>query len=1408
MKRLPVLFISAFVLLFLSAAPAAKAYGASGSSVDFLAEYEAIFYDSYDGLVSAEINAVCQTPDGYIWVGTYSGLYRYDGYRFERADLDDRILNCMTLFVDKKGRLWVGTNDSGVGCYDPNTKKMVFYTPSEGLSAYSIRSMCEDAAGNIYIGTVSSLSILHPDGSIESFDKWSTITGIRSLSYIGDGTVAGVTNGGTLFFVQNERLVYSGVFSEAGIYYTSISRGSSDELLIGTSAPLLERIKWNGSGIDTISVIHTKDIAYYNDILYDEKFGGFFFCAENGMGFLDKTSEKVTYLMQNTFESSVSGVIKDYQGNIWFVSNKQGIIEYSKNPFTDIFVKAGIKREVVNAVAVYKNEIFIGTDNGIRVVDKKTYAEKKYSYLTRFEGVRVRHITPDSQGNIWVSTYGIDGLLKIKPNGSITAFNEETKHTLGGRFRYCMECSDGTMLAASNMGLNFIKKGRITKTLGGADGLSTAQILTMLECEDGSILAGSDGDGIYRIKDGSVTDHIGEEDGLSTLVVLRIVPLKNKDFLYVTSNALFYDNGKGQIKKLDSFPYSNNYDAFITVNDEVWVSSSAGIYIVRLSDLIENTANNYTLLDYSCGFTTSLTANAWNTTLPENNSLLLCCTDGVREISPDNYALAKNDYFIRLESISYDDTDIEPESDGSYLLPSGEGRISIIPAILNYSLSNPLVRVYLNRTRDEGITTYQSSLSNLEYTNLPYGSYTLHIQILDSISRQLLREETFSIYKKPMLTELLAFRVLSVLLGMLFVAFVVWRAISATIIRRQYDEIRIAKDEAERANSAKSRFLANMSHEIRTPINTILGMDQMILRQDRSTPKDAYISKTLEYAVSIRRASESLLALVNDILDLSKIESGKMNLVEQEYDTIDWLRSITTMIRVRSQEKNLEFYTDIDPSLPKRMYGDDGKIKQVVLNLLTNAVKYTEKGSFTLSIRVTERTDVSCRIHYSVSDTGIGVRPEDMDKLFSAFERLEEQRNSGIQGTGLGLDISRQFVELMGDELRCESTYGKGSVFFFDATQNIIDNDSIGEFTEEEDASSDSSVYVPLFVAPDARILVVDDNEMNLTVIKGLLEATHVHLDTATSGRECLEKISEIEYHIVLLDHMMPEMDGVETLHELRKTHPTLPVVALTANAATSGENYYIKEGFTDYLAKPVDGRKLEGTIKALLPEAILKDPGDYTPSASSAYETASPDGSSNDDILFERIENAGLLSISDGINFCGSKKAFLAALNTFYETLSAKACEIENAFNNEDYSLFTIKVHALKSSARILGISDLSLQAEALENAGKAEDHAFIKEHTPQLLSLYHLCKEKLSFLSSDGGGEADMRPEADPGTVSDAYEALRDVISMMDYDSVEMILDSLSEYKLSDDDQKRIDEIGKNLRALDWEAMEALLP
>ena len=427
------------------------------------------------------------------------------------------------------------------------------------------------------------------------------------------------------------------------------------------------------------------------------------------------------------------------------------------------------------------------------------------------------------------------------------------------------------------------------------------------------------------------------------------------------------------------------------------------------------------------------------------------------------------------------------------------------------------------------------------------------------------------------------------------------------------------KKEIEELNRAENHFFSSMSHEIRTPINTIIGLNEITLRGD--IPEDV-----AENARNIQGASKLLLTLINDILDISKIKSGKMEIVNAAYETGTLFSEIVNMIWVKTREKGLEFKLHVDPSIPSMLCGDEVRIKQILINLLNNAVKYTSEGSVTLSVRCERQGVNRVLVWYSVEDTGQGVKKENIPYIFNAFQRVDEEKNRHIEGTGLGLSIVQQLVELMGGEISVNSVYTKGSKFIVSLEQDIVDDKELGTFTlaSRTRARSDGP-YRQSFEAPDAHILVVDDNEMNLVVVTKLLAETKIQIDTASSGAECLKLTQSHHYDCILMDHMMPEMDGIECLHALREQPGGLcqgvPVVALTANAGSDNQLLYKKEGFSGYLAKPVGGALLEAAVLSVLPKKLV-----------SLCEEVEQPNLEKDVLIFERAKRRSILVTTDSV--------------------------------------------------------------------------------------------------------------------------------------------------------------------------------
>ena len=442
-------------------------------------------------------------------------------------------------------------------------------------------------------------------------------------------------------------------------------------------------------------------------------------------------------------------------------------------------------------------------------------------------------------------------------------------------------------------------------------------------------------------------------------------------------------------------------------------------------------------------------------------------------------------------------------------------------------------------------------------------------------------------------------------------------------VTRLYEEenelSRQQKKEIEELNKAENNFFSSMSHEIRTPINTIIGLNEIILRGD--IPEDV-----AENAKNIQIASKMLLTLINDILDLSKIKSKKMEIVNVSYETGALFSEIVNMIWIKAKEKGLEFRLHVDSSIPSMLCGDEMRIKQILINLLNNAIKYTSRGTVTLSIRCERVALNRVRVWYSVEDTGQGVKKENIPYIFNAFKRVNEEKNRHIEGTGLGLSIVHQLVDLMGGEISVNSVYTKGSTFLVMLEQDIVDDKELGTFTLASRVRANAGEqYRQSFEAPGAHILVVDDNEMNLMVVKKLLLQTKIQLDTALSGAECLRLTQIQHYDAILMDHLMPEMDGIQCLHALR-TQPgglcqDVPVIALTANAGSDNQLLYRKEGFSGYLAKPVSGALLEAGVLSILPKELVK-----------LSEDTSQSEIGKDVLIFEQTQRRSLMITTDSV--------------------------------------------------------------------------------------------------------------------------------------------------------------------------------
>ncbi len=633
------------------------------------------------------------------------------------------------------------------------------------------------------------------------------------------------------------------------------------------------------------------------------------------------------------------------------------------------------------------------------------------------------------------------------------------------------------------------------------------------------------------------------------------------------------------------------------------------------------------------------------------------------------------------------------------------------------------------------------------------------------------------------------------LLGVVWVglfALLIFNFVIMMIYNRKLSE---AAEEANQANEAKSYFLSTMSHDIRTPMNAILGLNEMVLR-------DSHDENIISYSESIRTAGNTLLGLINDILDFSKIEAGKMDIINVDYSFVSLLNDLVNMIQKKAEDKGLAFNIDVDREIPSVLSGDEIRIKQVILNILSNAVKYTKEGSVTFSVGYEKSADNADLVilKVSIADTGIGIKPEDMDRLFKAFERIEEQKNRNIEGTGLGMTIAQSFLSMMGSQLHVNSTYGEGSVFSFDLEQKVVKWDPVGDYEEAfKQSLSERHGYREKFTAPHAKVLVVDDTPVNLTVFTSLLSRTKIQIDTAESGDAAIAMYKNKHYDVIFLDHMMPGKDGIETLAEMRSLKETpndeTKVICLTANAISGMRKMYIDAGFDDYITKPINPERLESMLLAYIPKGKIAPPDD--------------DAGEDDVLIPDFVFSIPELDIGSGLSHCGSKRSYMTTLKMYLDTASGNADELEKYWKAGDIKNTTIRVHELKSTSRVVGALALGDHAAALEKAGDAEDVELLKKEMPGLLEEYRKLASSLEPLNEkeDKNPDDDTRPLISGDYLEEAYTALSQFCASYDFDSVTHVVESLSTYRMPEDEVTRYELLVKAVDNYDYDLIPGII-
>ena len=742
-KRVAAVLVAAGIGLTLFAAPPAKAEETVISPEINYNDYVQTIYSSQNGLPCGEANDIAITGDGIMWIGTYAGLYRYNGREFRWMDGFDSVRNVNCLYVDEEGRLWIGTNDNGLSIVI-NEQVVNVIDQSQGLPANSVKSIIKSSDGYYYIGTTGSMQILTLNNGLKKLNTLTEASYVDHSAADENGNVAAVNNNGVLFLMQQGQIVNSRQLPESQAVFKSCTFDPDGYLLAATTENEIYKFDIARGWFELKRVYRCPELKSIKNLQYIES-GELFVCADNGIGLIHNGEfEKIN---TNDFNNSIDNMLMDYQGNLWFTSSRLGLLRLAPSDFRDIYSTAGMDNRVTNTVVQWQGAYYIGTDKGMDAVDLKGKHPITNELTERFAGIRIRCMLVDSEDHLWVCTYG-SGLAEIEPDGTEHLYNKDNG-AFGNRARVVTQLRDGTILAAGDTGLSFIRDHRIEDTIVYAEGRISSMVLTITELPDGRILAGTDGNGIAIIEDREVTRMLTRLNGLSSEVILRtVLDARTGGVFVVTSNGLCYMNTDDIIRQLDNFPYFNNYDVWIKGMDTLFVLSSAGIYIVDRNELLSGRDNiNYELLDTRRGLNSSLTANAWTWFNDETGELYLPCDTGIFVINTNTFYSGTTVYRMSVPTVKLDGTTMRVDRHTTLKIPRGISRVELYPEVINYSIQDPNVGYKMDGFDSGWTIVPQASLNSIVYTNLPTGDYTFHLAVFDNNQENIIAERSYSLTK-------------------------------------------------------------------------------------------------------------------------------------------------------------------------------------------------------------------------------------------------------------------------------------------------------------------------------------------------------------------------------------------------------------------------------------------------------------------------------------------------------------------------------------------------------------------------------------------------------------------------------------------------------------------------------------
>ncbi|AEF86017.1 putative multi-sensor hybrid histidine kinase [Treponema primitia ZAS-2] len=1383
----------------------------------FLSNHVQTVYNSSNGFPSDEANTVLQTSDGYLWFGGYSGLTRFDGNSFKTFNAvsndDFPSSNVRALLEGADHTLWIGTSESGVVSYRGG--KFKIFNQAQELPSNMIRAIVKDSSGTMYFGSSNGLFSIDREERLTLIPlDTDRVPYIISLAMDSKNNILGILNSGELFIrtVTGKTMILN-----PDLIFYSVDVLSNDQIVIGCQNNRVLFATLDGEKISyseyTVPLNNCKNA-------FEDKQQRIWITADNGIGFFG--TDKLFYPVETLgLQGFFTEIIQDYENNYWITSSEGGAIILAESPFSNINQFLGISEFAVQSILLDGDYYYFASNSGLLITDKQ--GNIRNTPLTRqLNNIRVRSIYRDSSGIIWIGAYSKYGIIRYDPKTELfTGYLDDTSETTA-RVRVVTELANDTIAVGTVDGIVFLRQGKVIspeETFGSAAPLVMPKIMILslwydTRGKEPVLYIGTDGSGLFAVSRNGVK-HYDTTQGLSGDVILRIArdPLKNGVWVGTSMGLCYIDLTAAPepgVRKIEKFPAYGILD-ILPYEGKLWILTTNLIIQADPAMLLnDNLPLTIRELGKANGLSGEINANAWNYIDDKRQILYFCCNNGINSLS------LINDVTQKIPNAAVNSIEINGEVyyelPDPFMIPRNTQRITFNISILSFGLHEDAFLTYWLKGQDtkEQLLTDRKA-ANISYTNLSGGKYTFSVRSVGSPPGRLPGNSiTLNVEKELAILEYLAVRIFLVLIAaaiLVAVGMAIFQVKNAAERIQMVNELENAMRQAEQANKSKSEFLANMSHEIRTPMNAIIGISELVLREETA-------GRVKDYINDIKQAGYNLLSIINDILDFSKIEAGKIQILSAPYRLSSLLNDVITIIRIRVSEKPIIFMVNVDPLLPDNLTGDEARMRQILLNLLSNAAKYTKEGHIQFTVSG-ERNGELLNLKFEIADSGIGIKKEDLDSLFGDFVRLDAERNRGIEGTGLGLAITRNLCLVMGGDIIVSSEYGKGSVFTAQVSQQYTEGEALAAvespdekgvlfyhpqniytesickslkdlgapvtiagsrddffarlkngaypfaFIQAREAEKAVQIIldcggktqviqlsdlggsfsfqnipiivmpgyvVPIanvlngkafnherretgvrYIAPEARILIVDDITTNLTVAEGLLVPYKAQIDCCLNGLTAVSKVKETPYDLVLLDHMMPGMDGIETAKAIRALDlaytKEMPIIALTANALSGMREMFLANGFNDYISKPIEISQLNDVVERWIPKSkMIRSDTPEKPDSAEQGPT----------FHYAQLLNAGV-DVKKGITLTGgSEEGYVKVVSAFYKDACERLPLLETVPAPEALDAFTTQVHALKSASATIGAAAVSKAAAELEAAGKAKNLGSIEEHIP----------------------------------------------------------------------------------------------